>query len=213
MLAGALAFAGAALLVVLAPPTGDAPAHLYRTLLVREGVLVWDNLWYGGHYPLASYSLLYYLPAALVGNLPLVFGAVVLSAVLFASLVEREWGAAGTGRRARSASSRPARSSSAPTATRSGSPRGSARCARSSGDGRWLAAAAAALTLGFSPLAFVFLCLVLLALVLARDRCGRSARRLRRRDRGDRGRPARRARARSRAAAPTRSGRSSSAPC
>ena len=80
------------MLVVFAPESGDAPAHLYRTLLVREGVLVWDNLWYGGHYPLASYSLLYYLPAALVGNLPLVFAAVVLSAAFFAALVEREWG-------------------------------------------------------------------------------------------------------------------------
>ena len=174
MLAGALAFAGAALLVVLAPPTGDAPAHLYRTLLVREGVLVWDNLWYGGHYPLASYSLLYYLPAAIVGNLPLVFGAVVLSAVLFASLVEREWGAAGIW---------PARAFGVLAAgpifvgTYSyalGLAAGlGALCALQRGR-RWLAAAAAALTLGFSPLAFVFLCLAFLALALARDRFGRS---------------------------------------
>src|SRR5918999_5782924 len=95
LLAGGVACAGSALLVALGPETGDAPAHLYRTLLVREGVFVWDNHWYGGHYPLASYSLLYYLPAALVGNLPLVFAACVLSAALFASLVEREWGVAG----------------------------------------------------------------------------------------------------------------------
>src|SRR5215211_6225340 len=116
LLAGALACAGAALLILLAPPTGDAPAHLYRTLLVREGVLVWDNLWYGGHYPLASYSLLYYLPAAVVGNLPLVFAAVVLSAAFFASLLEREWGEAGhwpARPRSRSASARSPSSSSA----------------------------------------------------------------------------------------------------
>ena len=175
MLAGALACVGAALLVVLAPPTGDAPAHMYRTLLVREGVLVWDNLWYGGHYPLASYSLLYYLPAALVGNLPLVFGAVVLSAVLFASLVEREWGAAGVW---------PARAFGVLAAgpifvgTYSyalGLAAGlGALCALQRGR-RWLAAAAAALTLGFSPLAFVFLCLALLALALVRGHFGRSA--------------------------------------
>jgi hypothetical protein len=173
--AGALACVGAALLVVLAPPTGDAPAHLYRTLLVREGVLVWDNLWYGGHYPLASYSLLYYLPAALVGNLPLVFGAVVLSAVLFASLLEREWGEAGIW---------PARAFGVLAAgpifvgTYSyalGLAAGlGALCALQRGR-RWLAAGAAALTLGFSPLAFVFLCLALLALALVRDRFGRSA--------------------------------------
>lgn len=168
LLAGGLACIGAALLIVLAPPTGDAPAHLYRTLLVREGVLVWDNLWYGGHYPLASYSLLYYLPAALVGNLPLVFAAVVLSAALFASLVEREWGLAGRW---------PARAFGVLAAgpifvgTYSyalGLAAGlGALCALQQGR-RWLAAGAAALTLGFSPLAFVFLCLMLLALFLVR---------------------------------------------
>ena len=170
LLAGALACAGAVLLIALAPPTGDAPAHLYRTLLVREGVLVWDNLWYGGHYPLASYSLLYYLPAALVGNLPLVFAAVVLSAAFFASLVEREWGEAGRW---------PARVFGVLAAgpifvgTYSyalGLAAGlGALCALQRGR-RWLAAGAAALTLGFSPLAFVFLCLVLLALFLVRRR-------------------------------------------
>jgi hypothetical protein len=168
LLAGGLAFLGAALLVALAPQTGDAPAHLYRTLLVEEGVYVWDNLWYGGHYPLASYSLLYYLPAALVGNVPLVFGAVVVSAALFASIVEREWGAAGRW---------PARAFAVLAAgpifvgTYSyalGLAAGLGALRSLQGGRRWLAAGAAALTLGFSPLAFVFLCLVLLALVLVR---------------------------------------------
>jgi hypothetical protein len=172
LIAGALACVGAALLVVLAPPTGDAPAHLYRTLLVREGVYVWDNLWYGGHYPLASYSLLYYLPAALVGNLPLVFAAVVVSAALFASIVEREWGAAGIW---------PARAFAVLAAgpifvgTYSyalGLAAGLGALRALQGGHRWFAVGAAALTLGFSPLAFVFLCIVLLALVLVR-RVGR----------------------------------------
>jgi hypothetical protein len=170
LLAGALACAGAVLLIALAPPTGDAPAHLYRTLLVREGVLVWDNLWYGGHYPLASYSLLYYLPAALVGNLPLVFAAVVLSAAFFASLVEREWGEAGRW---------PARVFGVLAAgpifvgTYSyalGLAAGLGALCALQGGRRWLAAGVAGLTLGFSPLAFVFLCLVLLALFLVRRR-------------------------------------------
>ena len=168
LIAGSLACIGAALLVVLAPPTGDAPAHLYRTLLVEQGVYVWDNLWYGGHYPLASYSLLYYLPAALVGNLPLVFAAVVASAVLFASIVEREWGDAGHW---------PARAFAVLAAgpifvgTYSyalGLAAGLGALWALQRDRRLLAAAAAALTLGFSPLAFVFLCLVLLALALVR---------------------------------------------
>jgi hypothetical protein len=170
LLAGGLACIGALLLVALAPPTGDAPAHLYRTLLVEQGVLVWDNLWYGGHYPLASYSLLYYVPAALVGNLPLVFAAVVLSAAFFASLVEREWGAAGHW---------PARAFGVLAAGPIFVGTYSYALGLAAGLGalyalqrgrRWPAAGAAALTLGFSPLAFVFLCLMLFALVLARRR-------------------------------------------
>lgn len=84
----------AAVLLTLGPAPGDAPAHLYRTLLVRHGALVWDNFWYAGSYPLGSYSLLYYFPAALVGNVPLVFAAAVLSTVLFSSIATREWGRA-----------------------------------------------------------------------------------------------------------------------
>ena len=48
--------------------------------------VLWDNFWYAGNFPLASYSLLYYLPAALIGNLPLVIGASVVSTLLFASI-------------------------------------------------------------------------------------------------------------------------------
>jgi hypothetical protein len=174
LLAGALAFVAAAVMLVMTPPMGDAPAHLYRTLLVKQGVLVWDNLWYGGHYPLASYSLLYYLPAAVVGNVPLVFAAVVLSAAFFALLVEREWGAAGIW---------PARSfgvlAAGPvffgTYTYAlGLAAGLGALLALQRGRRWAAAAAAALTLGFSPLAFLFLCLMLVAVALARGRLGRN---------------------------------------
>jgi hypothetical protein len=82
--------ATAAMFVV--PPGGDASAHLYRSLLVRLGVVVWDNLWYAGHYPLASYSLLYYWPSALIGNTVVAVVAVGSAAALFASLTTREWG-------------------------------------------------------------------------------------------------------------------------
>ena len=94
LLGAALTAAFAALVLAVGPAPGDAPVHLYRTFLVRDGALVWDNFWYAGTYPLASYSLLYYLPAALVGNLPLVFFAAVASTVLFASIALREWGRA-----------------------------------------------------------------------------------------------------------------------
>src|SRR5512134_3616620 len=79
-------------LVLFGPPPGDLPAHLYRTALVEDGVLVWDTFWYAGHYPLFTYSLLYYFPAALVGNDVVALVSVVVAAALFASLTEREWG-------------------------------------------------------------------------------------------------------------------------
>lgn len=82
----------AGLISAAGPSPGDAPAHLYRTLLVHEGVYVWDNFWYAGSYSLAPYSLFYYFPAAVVGNVPLVFAAVVSSTILFASIALREWG-------------------------------------------------------------------------------------------------------------------------
>jgi hypothetical protein len=166
----ALAAVPAALLIALAPTGGDAAAHLYRTLLVREGVYVWDNLWFAGQYPLASYSLLYYLPAALVGNVPLVFCAVLASAALFASISIREWGEAALW---------PARVFSVLaagplfTGTYSYALGLAAMLAalRALQAGRaWLGVGFAALTLGFSPLAFIFLCLVLVAVLVARRR-------------------------------------------
>lgn len=153
-------------LAVFGPPAGDAPAHLYRELLVRDGAFVWDNLWYGGHYPLASYSVLASLPAAVVGSVPLVLLAVVASGALFAAIAISEWGEAARW---------PARVFAvcicAPVFTGTyafglglaalltalwGFQRGR----------RWLGVLCAGLCLGFSPLAFVFLCLVLVAVVL-----------------------------------------------
>ena len=164
--AGAIAALVAVALVVLGPPAGDAPAHLYRDLLARDGVLVWDNLWYTGHYPFASYSLLAYLPAALVGSVALAVVSVAASAALFASVALEEWGEVARW---------PARVFAvcvcAPVFTGTytyglgiaallaslwGFQRGR----------RWLGILCAGLTLGVSPLAFAFLCLALLAVGL-----------------------------------------------
>src|SRR5579859_6610579 len=92
LLGAALTAVVAAVLLRWGPAPGDAPAHLYRTLLVREGAFVWDNFWYSGNYPLASYSLLYYLPAAVFGNLPIVVVSAVTSTMLFGSIALRQWG-------------------------------------------------------------------------------------------------------------------------
>jgi hypothetical protein len=166
--AAAIAAVSAAVVVAANLPTADAPAHLYRTLLVRDGLPLWDNLWYGGHYPLASYSLLYYLPAAVVGNRPLVVAAGVVTAALFASVVHREWPAVGRwpARIFAVLAAGPLFTGTYSYALGIAALLGSVRALQA---GRtWIAAACAALTLGFSPLAFVLLCLVLAAVLLTR---------------------------------------------
>jgi hypothetical protein len=171
--AGAATAIVAGVLVAVGPAPGDAAAHLYRTLLVQHGALVWDNLWYAGNYPLASYSLLYYLPAAIVGNLPLVFAAAVASAVLFTSIAMREWGEAALW---------PCRVFGVLAAA----PLFTGLYAYSLGFAAMLGALRAlqtrrtvvalllaALTVGFSPLAFAFLVLIVVAVFVARRRISR----------------------------------------
>jgi hypothetical protein len=168
LLGAALTTVIAALVLAVGPAPGDAPVHLYRTLLVHDGALIWDNFWYAGTYPLASYSLLYYLPAALVGNLPLVFAAAVASTVLFASIAWREWG---------SAALWPSRVFGVLAAA----PMFTGLYAYSLGFTAMLATlkllqlrrlrlavVAAVLTVGFSPLAFAFLCLIVGSYALSR---------------------------------------------
>ncbi len=162
-------------LLVAGPGPADAPAHLYRAMLVRDGALVWDNLWFGGQYPLASYSLLYYLPAAVVGNIPLVLGAAIASTILFSSVAGREWGAAAIW---------PSRA----FAVLAAAPMLTGLYAYSAGFAtllgalaalqrgrRLLAVALGAATLGASPLAFGFLILVLVAFALGRRVTPRTA--------------------------------------
>ena len=173
LLVAALTAVFAGLVLAIGPAPGDAPVHLYRTFLVRDGALIWDNFWYAGTYPLASYSLLYYLPAALVGNLPLVFAAAVAATVLFASLALREWGIAALW---------PSRVFGVLAAA----PMFTGLYAYSLGFTAMLAtlkllqlrrlrlaAVVAALTVGFSPLAFAFLCLVVGAYVVSRRQIAR----------------------------------------
>jgi len=173
LLGAALTGVFAALVYAVGPAPGDAPVHLYRTFLVRDGALIWDNFWYAGTYPLASYSLLYYLPAALVGNLPLVFAAAIASTVLFSSLALREWG-------------RAALWPSRVFGVLAAAPLFTGLYAYSLGFTAMLAtlkllqlrrlrlaAVVAALTVGFSPLAFAFLCLVVGAYALSGRRIAR----------------------------------------
>jgi hypothetical protein len=172
--AAALAAAASTVVVGAVPPGGDAAAHLYRTVLVRGGSLVWDNLWFSGQYPLTSYSVLYYFVAGWIGNVPLGFAAVMLSAALFCGLLRREWGGAGRW---------PAWIFALVAAGQlfTGSYDyvvGFAvlLCSLSFFQrGRpVLGVACAGLTLALSPLAFIFLGVVLVAVWLPRRRVGRS---------------------------------------
>ncbi|HEU5212344.1 MAG TPA: hypothetical protein VFU10_06200 [Gaiellaceae bacterium] len=172
----ALLAALAATVVVLAGPTGgDVPAHLYRTLLVHQNIYLWDNLWFAGQYPLVSYSLLYYPVAAAIGNLTLVVASVVGAAVLFQRICTREWGAAAIW---------PSRA----FAILAAGPIFTGTYSYAAGFAMLLATIAAlqsgrislaigcgALTLGFSPLAFIFLVIALAAIAVSRRQVNRRA--------------------------------------
>jgi hypothetical protein len=174
MVAAAIGAAASTIVVGAVPMGGDAAAHLYRTVLVRGGSLVWDNLWFGGQYPLTSYSVLYYFVAGWVGNVPLAFAAIVVSATLFSILLRREWGLA---------SRWPAWIFALIAAGQlfTGSYDyvvGFAVLLASLFSfqrGRPVfGVVLAGLTLAVSPLAFIFLCIVLVAVWLPRHRVGRT---------------------------------------
>lgn len=152
------------------PLPDDASAHLYRALLVKRDAVLWDNFWYGGDYPLVSYSLLVYLPQQLIGPATLALVAVVSSAALFAVLVVQRWGErAAWGARA--------------FGLLALGPLFTGGYAYAIGAAAMLAClialqrhrhvvggALGALTLGLSPLAFVFLALILAAVWLEHRR-------------------------------------------
>jgi hypothetical protein len=171
----ALAACAAAIVVMVGPVGGDVPAHLYRTLLVHDNVYLWDNLWFAGQYPLVSYSLLYYPVADAVGNLGLVVASVVGAAVLFQRICTREWGDAAIW---------PSRA----FAILAAGPIFTGTYSYAAGFAMLLATIAAlqsgriglaigcgALTLGFSPLAFIFLVIALAAIFVSRRRISRRA--------------------------------------
>ena len=171
----ALTSAVSVLLLAFGPAPGDAAVHLYRTFLVQHGVLLWDNFWYAGQYPLASYSLVYYLPADILGNLPLVVGAAVASSILFASITRREWGeqALWPSRAFAVFAAAPLFTGLYSYSLGFAAMLGTVRALQA--NRTWPAVLLAALTLGFSPLAFLFLCLLLVSILVARRRLTESS--------------------------------------
>jgi len=165
-----LATAAALAVVSFAPPPGDASAHLYRTWLVERGVIVWDNLWFAGNYPILTYSPLYYFLAAAAGNGMLTIAGALVAAACFAALAVREWGptAAWPARLFGICAAGPLITGTAPY----GLGLAAALACLLALQRRWWipAFALAAVTLAFSALAFFFLVLALGAVALSR-RC------------------------------------------
>ncbi len=81
-----------ALYLILDPASADHAAQQFRTgLFELEGPATWNNLWFGGHH-VPGYSVIFPALGSLIG--PRVVGALaaVAAALLFAAIVEREWG-------------------------------------------------------------------------------------------------------------------------
>ena len=167
-LVGALIGTACAVAVlVFAPPAQDLAAHAYRASLVSHGVLLWDNYWYTGTYPLVTYSLLAPALSALLGVAALVVACTAAAGALFASIATREWGAD-----ARWPSRAFAVAAALPLlpgldAYVLGVPLLLATIVLLQRDHRVAALVSAALTLAASPLAFVFLLGIVLALFLS----------------------------------------------
>jgi hypothetical protein len=77
-----LGLLGAALWLLLAPPTPDLATQVYRSnLFGRVGFALWDPSWYGGHH-IPGYSVLFPALGSLIGPRPVGAIAAVVSVVL-----------------------------------------------------------------------------------------------------------------------------------
>ncbi len=89
----ALAGSLAALLAWFGPPGTDFPAHVFQLDdYLNHGFAFWTNYWYAGRYTFVGYSLLYYPLAALVGIRMLAVITVAVSAAAFTMITRQTWG-------------------------------------------------------------------------------------------------------------------------
>jgi hypothetical protein len=80
-------------MVWLGPPGTDFAAHVYQLdVFVKHGFALWTNDWYAGRYTFVGYSLLYYPLAALVGIKLLAVLSVATAAGAFTLIAEQSWG-------------------------------------------------------------------------------------------------------------------------
>jgi hypothetical protein len=83
----------AGVLLTVGPPGIDTPAHLFMTWLFRHaGFQLWNNYWYDGRYDFVGYSVLFYPLAAVVGVWTAAVASAAVLAYSFAAVGRREWG-------------------------------------------------------------------------------------------------------------------------
>jgi hypothetical protein len=82
-----------AVLLTVGPPGIDTPAHLFMTWVFRHaGFQLWNNYWYDGRYDFVGYSVLFYPLAAVVGVWIAAVASAAVLAYSFAAVGRREWG-------------------------------------------------------------------------------------------------------------------------
>ncbi|MGZ4276624.1 MAG: hypothetical protein ACXVFT_22335 [Solirubrobacteraceae bacterium] len=173
----ALAMAAAvltALTVWLAPPGTDFAAHAYqRTLFARQGFGMWDNGWYAGRYEFVTYSVLYYPLAAAFGIASVAVTTQATAVGGFAVLMRDEFGAQGRWASRTFAVVWPAFVLTAAFPSALGMMLALLALLALQRGRTALACATCALTLAASPLAFLLLTVLLIAIALDKRVRGR----------------------------------------
>jgi hypothetical protein len=89
----ALAASLASAFAWLGPPGTDLAAHVYQLdVFVRHGFELWTNYWYAGRYTFVGYSLIYYPLAAVAGIKLLAVLSAATATAAFTLTVRETWG-------------------------------------------------------------------------------------------------------------------------
>jgi hypothetical protein len=169
LVAAFVASSFATVLLWAAPPGIDFAAHVYqRALFLKHGFVLWNNFWYAGRYSFVTYSVLYYPLSALVGIRILALLSVSAAAVGFAVVAWREWGTQSRWASRTFALVWAATIGSAAFPFALGMALGLLALAALQAGRRVTFAVLVVLTLAASPLAFLFLTIVLLGFAVAR---------------------------------------------
>jgi hypothetical protein len=158
----------AAVLLTIGPPGIDTPAHLFMTWLFRHaGFQLWNNYWYDGRYDFVGYSLLFYPLAAVAGVWLTAVASAAVLAYAVAAAGRREWGhAADAPCLALAATATATCCISGAFPFLAGTAAGAVALALAQRRLRIRFGAATLVSLGFSPLAFGLVAVVLASFVL-----------------------------------------------